>query len=445
MGVPMPTPVPRDAPRRSALVDLTPLRVSRPFAKLWWGMAISGIGSQLTVIAIEIQVYDITRSTFAVALVGGIALVPMIVFGLYAGMLSDAFNRRTVLIWSASISWSSTVVLAALTWTHIAIVWPLYVLAAVNAVATNAAGSTRGAILPRLLPASLLPAAAALNGISFGVMLTVGPTLAGVLIATVGFAWTYTVDVILFVAAFVGILSLPQLRPLGEVVRPGLESLREGVAFLRRAPNIRMSFIVDIVAMTFGRPQVLFPAIGALAIGGGPVTVGILVAAGAVGTLVSSLFSGRLGGVRRHGVAIGWSIAVYGGCVVGFGVVIAAALVGRPNALASGFVPVKLVALAAAVGFLAGTGASDNVSAIFRSTILQTAAPDDMRGRLQGIFMVVVSGGPRLGDMFMGTLAAVTALWFPPVIGGMLVIVVVGALLRFQTTFRHYDALNPTS
>ncbi len=428
--------------RRSHFVDFTPLKASPAFARLWIGTAISGIGSQLTVVAIGLQVYEITSSTFAVALVGGFSLVPMIVFGIYAGMLNDAFDRRTILIVTAVIGWSSTVALAILAWTGIDTVWPLYLLAVISAVAASAGGSTRFAILPRLLDERLLPAAAALNGISFGAMLTIGPALAGVLVAAVGYGWTYSVDVLLFAAGFLGIVTLPRIVPLGDAPKPGWESIKSGAAFLRRAPNIRMSFIVDIIAMTFGRPQVLFPAVGALAIGGGPVTVGILVAAGAVGTFLSSVFSGRLGGVRRHGVAIGWSIAVYGAFVAAFGIVLAALATGWFGNFDEAHVNVPALVVASVM--MAGTGASDNVSSIFRMTMVQVAAPDEMRGRLQGIFTVVVTGGPRIGDLYMGGFAALASLWLPPIVGGMVIIALMAVILRINRGFREYDGLEPT-
>ena len=439
-----PGPTPDAPPRRSALVDISPLRQSAPFARLWFGTSISQIGAQLTLVAISLQVYDITQSTFAVALVSGFALVPMIVFGLYAGLLNDYFDRRTVLIWSASVAWACSAALALLAWVGIDVVWPLYVLAVLSAISASISSSTRMAIVPRLISAALLPAASALNGISFGVALTVGPAIAGVLVAAVGFGWTYTADVLLFVFGFLGIVSLPYVRPFGEAIKPGWAAVKTGLEFLRGAPNIRMSFIVDIVAMTFGRPQVLFPAVGALVIGGGPVTVGILVAAGAVGVLGSSLFSGRLGGVHRHGVAIGWSIAIYGAFVLGLGAVFGVLATGWFGPVGSDITDANIPALAVAAIMSAGMGASDNVSSIFRMTMLQSAAPDDMRGRLQGVFTVVVTGGPRLGELFMGGLAAVTSLWFPPLLGGAAIIALIAVLLRVQRSFREYDARNPT-
>lgn len=430
--------------RRSHFVDLAPLRESPAFARLWIGASVSAIGAQLTLVAISLHVYDLTRSTFAVALVSGFALVPMIVFGLYAGLLNDYLDRRVVLIWSSLISWACSILLAVLAWLHVDVVWPLYVLAVVIAITSSTSSTTRFSIVPRLLPARLLPAASALNGISFGVALTVGPALAGVLVAAAGFGWTYTIDVVLFVAGFIGIVTLPSVRPEGITSRPGWASIREGLEFLRTAPNIRMSFIVDIVAMTFGRSQVLFPAVGALVIGGGSVTVGVLVAALAVGVLVSSLLSGRIGQVRRQGVAIGWAIGVYGAFVVGFGLVLAVLATGVFGPVGEGIHEANLPALVIAASMAAGMGASDNVSSIFRMTMLQAAAPDDMRGRVQGVFTVVVTGGPRLGELFMGALAAVTTLWFPPLLGGFAIIVIIALLVRAQRSFREYDALAPT-
>jgi MFS family permease len=429
--------------RRGHFVDLSPLRQSPAFARLWFGSAISGIGGQMTIVAVGLQIYHLTGSTFAVALVGGIALIPMVFAGLYGGMLADAFDRRLILFVAACIAWATTITLVTLTLTGVHEVWPYYLVTTVNAVAVTVIGAVRAAVTPRILPLRLIPAAAALTGISNGLMVTVGPAIAGVLVASVGFAWTYSVDIVLFLTAFMGILSLPKLLPQGEVQRPGLESLKYGVQFLRTAPNVRMSFIVDIVAMTFGQPRVLFPALGALVLGGGAITVGILTAAGAVGALVCSLFSGRTGQVRMQGRAIGWSIGIYGAFIALFGVValvVDHGVVGKPGAEA---IPPNILAIVLASVVLAGAGAADNVSSIFRQTILQTAVPDSMRGRLQGIFTVVVTGGPRLGDLFVGAVSAIGLLWLPPLLGGVAIIVIIATLLRFQRTFRHYDSASP--
>src|SRR5690606_13841351 len=195
-------------------------------------------------------------------------------------------------------------------------------LTALNTMAATVLSAARQAILPRIVSSKLLPAAAALNGMSFGVAVTIGPALAGVLVAFVGFAWTYTVDLMLFVAAFAGIFTLPPIVPEGDVRRPCCTSMKLGLNFLRRAPNIRASFLIDIVAMTFGRPQALFPAIGALLLGGGAITVGILTSAGALGVIVGSLFSGQVGSVRWQGRPIGISVVAYGVFTLAFGLVL---------------------------------------------------------------------------------------------------------------------------
>ncbi|HWM33021.1 MAG TPA: MFS transporter [Pseudolysinimonas sp.] len=441
-----PDPAP---PRRRALVDLTPLRASPAFARLWAGSTISGVGAQLTVVAVGLQVYDITRDTFAVSLVGGIALIPLVVAGLWGGMLADSFDRRTVAILSSVAGWLATLGLIVMAIIDLGLgdrvaVWPLYVLTTVNAVAATIGFTTRGSIYPRLLPPELIPASGALNGMAFGLQLTLGPALAGILVATVGFAGTYAVDAVLFAAAFAGLFTLPRLPAAHDAVRPGWRALREGAAFLRRAPNIRAGFLVDLLAMGLGRPQVLFPAVGAIVIGGGPITVGILTAAAAVGTFLTGLFSGQVGHVRWQGRAIAGSVMVYGAFVALFGVVVLVMSAGSFGTVGESFDEVNPVALLLASIALAGTGAADEVSAIFRQTMLMVAAPDGMRGRLQGIFTVVVTGGPRIGDLYMGILAAALALWFPPLIGGLVIVAAVGVIGRVRGGLRDYDALAPT-
>ncbi|AZZ48474.1 MFS transporter [Rathayibacter rathayi] len=428
------------APRRSHVLDVAPLRESPAFARLWAGNVISGIGGQMTIVAVGLHVYELTGSTLAVALVGVVALVPTVIAGLYGGMLADAFDRRLVLLLAAIVAWGSTVGIAALAWLSAETPLSLYLLTAANAVATTVIVATRMTLAPRLLRTELVPAAAALGGIASGLEVTVGPALAGVLVASSGFALTYTIDVVLFLAAFLGIVGLPALVPEGERQRPGLESLRYGLRFLRSAPNVRMSFLVDIVAMTFGQPRVVFPAAAAVLLGGGAVTVGALTAAFAIGALLSGVFSGRLSGVRGQGVAISRSIQVYGAFVMAFGAVLLGAALTRsdPSSANTGVITLAAVALA-------GAGAADNVSSIFRQTMLQTAVPDNMRGRLQGVFIVVVTGGPRVGDLYTGLLASLALLWLPPLAGGLAIIAILAAVLRLRPGFRAYDALHPTA
>lgn len=409
---------------------------------MWVGGTITGIGSQMTILAVGLDVYARTQSTLQVSYVAAFALVPMIIAGLYGGVLADSFDRRIVALLSAVVAWGSTAGLAVYSWSGAEPVLPLYLLITLNTVAATMVGVARQAIVPRLIRRELLPAAGALGGISGGLMLTVGPALAGVLVASVGISWTYTIDTVLFIAAFLGLYTLPAVKPEGEVLRPGIRSVVEGARFLRVAPNIRASFLLDIFAMTFGNPRVLFPAIGAVLIGGGAVTVGVLTSAIAVGVLVLGVFSGRLGSVRRQGLGVIGGVVAYGLTIVGLGVVLLlASLSGAPASAA--WSSVNWPALIAASVLLALSGAADSVSMIYRNTMLQASVPDAMRGRLQGLFTVVVTGGPRVGDLYVGVLSITALLWFPPLLGGLVIIVAAAVILRVQRTLREYDAEDP--
>jgi MFS family permease len=448
---PEPTPASGSEASNRRLVDFAPLKASPAFARLWIGGLISGIGTFVSAVAVGLQIYEITESTFMVGLVGGISLIPMILAGLWGGVLADVFDRRRVLIISALVAWASVLGLVALSvWEAVeasggshAPVWPFYAVTTINSVAGTIMMATRGSVIGRILPPDMISRANALNGISFGTMLTVGPALAGVLAATVGLPWTFAIDALLFSAGFLGIWTLPKLPRIGEPVEAGWHVLMEGMHFLKRSPNIRMSFIVDIIAMTFGRPIVLFPALGALVVGGESLTVGALTAAGAIGTALASVFSGPVARIHRHGIAISRAITVYGAFVLLFG--IGALVMTRIDHEAgpgwSGIYWPALIVLALA---MAGMGGSDEVSAIFRGAMIIQAAPDEMRGRLQGVFITVVTGGPRIGDLYAGIFASVVALWFPPLLGGALIIGLIAVLTRAQRSWREYDAQHPT-
>lgn len=425
--------------RRGHLIDLSPLRSSPAFARMWIGSTLAGIGGQLTIVTVMLHVFALTQNTFAVSMIAVAGLVPMILAGLYGGMLADAFDRRRVALIAATITFASTALLAALTWTGMETIWWLYVLSMINSAANSVGMATRTAIVPRLIPRDKLAAASALNGVAFGLTVMAGPALAGLLVALTGYGWTYTIDVVLMLSMLLGLWTLPSLRPEGAVVRPGLESLVDGWRFLRKAGNIRMQYIIDIIAMTFGQPLVLFPALGTVLLGGGALTTGILTAAVAVGTFASSLFSGRVVQYRWHGRGIARAVQAYGASILLFGLVL---LIGAFSAPASETVPHVALIVAACVA-LALSGASDNVSSIYRNTMMQAAVPDAMRGRLQGLFIVVVAGGPRVGALYAGTLATLTTLWFPPLLGGVLVIALVAMLARRSRRFHDYDAENP--
>ncbi|MEO6145213.1 MAG: MFS transporter, partial [Dermatophilaceae bacterium] len=374
------------------LLDLTPLRVSPAYRRLFTGFTLAGIGSQLTIVAIGLQVYELTGSSFSVGLVGLFALVPIIVMGLYGGALIDAHDRRTVGLVASSVMWVSGILTAFQALLGNANPLVLYLLVAVNSAGFAVVSPARSAIYPRLLERELLPAANALGVFAFNIALTVGPLMAGFLVSGGGYTLAYSVDVALFTSALWGLFRLPPIRPEAHpeglsAGRAGLASVLDGLRFLGTRPNVRMTFLADFCAMILAMPRALFPAVAALAFGGGAKTVGFMAAAVAAGSIVAMLFSGRLGHLRRQGLAVVVCVALWGVSVFGFGLAVGSAGNGltRTSALWVGAL------------FLACAGAADSVSAVFRTTILQAATPDHLRGRLQGVFIVVVAGGPRLG------------------------------------------------
>ena len=406
---------------------------------MWIGSALAGIGGQLTIVTVMLHVFELTASTFAVSMIAVAGLVPMVLAGLYGGMLADAFDRRRVALIAATIAFVATALLTGLTWTGAETIWWLYGLSMVIAAANSVGMATRTAIVPRLIPLNQLAAASALNGVAFGLTVMVGPAVAGVLVALTGFGWTYTIDVVLMLCMFLGLWTLPTLLPEGMIVRPGLASIVDGWRFLRRAGNIRAQYLLDIAAMTFGNPLALYPALGTVLLGGGAVTTGLLTASVAVGTFASSLFSGRIVQYRWHGVGIARAVQAYGATIALFGAILLIGVFLPPASEHSPAVPLIAVACVA----LALSGAADNISSIYRNTMMQAAVPDAMRGRLQGVFIIVVAGGPRLGALYAGTLATLTALWLPPLLGGMLVIGLAVTIARLTPRFRAYDALSP--
>ncbi len=415
---------------RRWLLDLAPLRTSSAYARFWAGGVASGVGAQLTAVAVAIQVYDLTGSTTAVSLVGAFALVPMVLAGVLGGTVVDAFDRRKVLAWVAALSWLSTAGIAAAAWAGAGSVAPLYALTAVNATASTLVGIARFSVVPQIVPRDQLPAAAALSGISAGLQVAVGPALGGLLVAGVGFAWTYTVDVLLYTTAMAGILTLPALPPARRA-RVGLRAVAEGARALARAPGLRIAFRLQVVTMAFGRPQALFPALGAALIGGGAVTVGTLSTCVAVGAVVSSLLSGRLGTVRRRGRGMVRAAVVHGLGLVAFGVVLVTVGRGGP-ATPERVEPAALLGAAIALGVC---GFADNVAGIFRTTMIQTEVPDEVRGRVQGFFTLLLTAGPRLGDVYVGLAALALAPWWAPLSGGLLVVVLTGLLVRAAPDF----------
>ena len=426
------------------LVDITPLRVSPAYRRLWLGNTLAYVGTQLTLVAVSLEVFALTGSSFAVGLLGLAALVPLVVAGLYGGAIADRHDRRRVALTSSAVMWLTTVGIAAQAWAGLESVPVLYALVALHSGASGINQPTRGAIIPALVGLPLVPAANALNMMTFSVALMVGPVLGGVLVAAVGYAWTYSIDVVTFLAALYAVWRLPSLPPqraetaTASGTRWGLASVVEGLRFLGSRPNLRMTFLADIVAMTTAFPRALLPAIGAVVLGGGEAAVGVLLAAMAAGAFLAGLFSAPFTRLHAQGWGVYVSILVWGAAVAAFGGVVwwAQSLPDGDPRLTLAF---ALAALCMAVG-----GTADSLSGVFRGSILQSATPDHLRGRLQGVFVVVVAGGPRLGELITG--GASVGLGEGPTLlaGGVLCMLGVSALMRWQPGFLRYDARNPT-
>jgi MFS family permease len=419
-------PVPLDRgdvepPRSSALsriaVDVRPLRSSPAFRRLWFGTGISAIGSQITTVAIPIQVYEETHSTFLVGLLGIAALVPLLTIPIVAGAIADAVDRRRLLLVSDLALAAVTVGLIANALQDDPSVPLLFVFEAAATAAYAFQRPARNALTPKLVPDDQLLAAIAVEDVVFNLSRVAGPALAGILIATLGFAGAYVVDLATFASSLVAIWLLPRLPRIEDVETPSLRSIAEGFRLVRREPALLGIFTVDTVAMIFGMPMALFPAF-AEELGGGAETTGLLYSAPSAGALVASVLSGWMTRVRRQGLGV---------CVAaaGWGVAIAAFGLARS-------VPLALMMLAVA-------GAADFVSAVLRSTILLQVTPDSMRGRLSGIELAQVAGTPALGNLEAGVVASLVGLRFSIVSGGIACVLGTVALAAALPAFRRYE------
>lgn len=374
-----------------------------------------------------VQLYVLTRSSAYVGLAGLFSLVPLVVFGLLGGAWADAMDRRTLLI----ISSCGLALGSVLLWLQAALplglgrnqVWLVLVLLAVQQSFYAINWPTRGASIPRILPVEQLPAANSLNMTvqQFGAI--AGPLLAGIMLHWIDLSTLYLIDAITCIAPIWATIRLSPMPPLESAVPQGISrwgfgAVFEGLRYLAGNQVVLMSFVVDLIAMICGMPRALFPQMAHESFGGpvdGGTTMALLAVAISAGAVAGGVFSGWLPRVRRQGSAVVGAIVVWGLAIIGFGLAGGAAG-GRAGPM-----------LWAALAFLAVGGAADMVSAAFRSTILQEAASDDLRGRLQGVFIVVVAGGPRLADAVHGAAAAAVGTTIAAAGGGVLVIV--GVLL----------------
>jgi MFS family permease len=407
---------------RTVLTDIRPLQASPAYRRLFVGNTVAQLGQQMTNVAVAIQVYALTQSSFYVGLVGVFGLGPLVVLGLYGGSISDAVDRRTLALVASAGLWVVSIALAVQAFVGLGSVWFLLGCVAVQSGFYAVNNPARSAMVPRLLDKELIPAAAALNMASFNLGFTLGPMLGALVIKWHGFGTAYAIDVLTFSAAYYALIRLPKMPPLENSPRAGLRSVVDGLRFLKRAPNLRMTFVLDLCAMVLAQPRALFPALAYKVYGGGAGVVGLLQSAPAAGAVVAFLFSGWISRVRLQGMAIVISILVYGAAVGG---------VGLTDVLWVG------------VLLLAVSGMADMVSAAYRSTILQVAAPDELRGRIQGVFIVVVAGGPRAGDFVAGSMASAVGERLALVIGGAACVLGVLVVAALQRRFLRYDAAHP--
>jgi MFS family permease len=390
------------------VVDIAPLRRYRHFRRLWAGQVISGMGSQLTIVAVSYQVYALTHSTLVVGMIGLAQLGPLLAGSVWGGALADAMDRRRLLILTqvASAAAVSGLVVNA-SFAHPA-VWPLFVCTAAGAAFQGVDSPTRRAALPMLVDQADVTPAIALQTSIQQLALVAGPALAGVLIATIGLSSVFGIDVASFGVALVAALLLPALVPSGGGTPMGLRSIGEGFQHLRGQKLLSATYWIDLNAMIFGMPRAVFPALGTGLFGGGAGVVGLLYAAPGAGALVGSLFTGWCSRVRHQGRAIAICVVVWGSTIALFGII-----------------PVLWIGLA----LLALAGAADVVSAVFRQAVQQRAVPEHLQGRLSGTFFAVVAGGPRLGDAETGLAAAVGGPQFAVWSGGLACVAGVGILL----------------
>jgi MFS family permease len=407
---------------------------TRPFAsehfrRLWSANIVTVIGAQLTVVAVPAQIYEITGSSAYVGLTGLFGLVPLVVFGLYGGALADVMDRRTMLL----ITTTGLILSSVAFWMQAALdvgnVWLLLVLFAVQQAFFAVNQPTRSAILPKLVPIQQLPAANSLNMTVFQAGGIAGPLVGGALIPVLGYSWLYLVDSVTLFATMYAVVKLPSLRVESPGGPAGWRSVVDGFRYLRGHPVLLMSFLVDIIAMVFGMPRALFPEAAHLDFGGpesGGLAFALLFAAIPAGAVLGGIFSGWVSRVERQGVAVVVCIILWGLAMVGFGVAVG---------FADGDGGVLLWA---AVLMLAIGGAADMASAAFRTSMLQASATDAMRGRLQGIFIVVVAGGPRIADVAHGGAAALVGTAAAAAGGGVLVVLLVIAAALAVPVFLRY-------
>ncbi len=391
-------------PGRRGLIDLRPLRSSRPFRRLWAGRALSRLGSQLTVVAVLFQVWRSTHSTVWTGAVGLAGAVPLIAFGLFAGSVSDRADRRKVFLVATGGQAACSAALAAQGFAGWLPVPAVLLLVAALSTFGAAGGPAARTFVPRLLPKELVAAGLALDQVSFQVSLLVGPALAGVMIGWLGTGGCYAVDLASFALAFAAALGLPAMRPDGGAARPGLAGVRDGLGFLLRSPVVRGALFTDLAATVLSFPISLFPLINAERFNDDPRTLGLFLTAIGVGGVLASAFSGAFTRLARPGAVMLAGSATWGAALALFAL--------TPNPWL-------------ALGLLALAGVGDTVSVVSRSTLVLLHTPDALRGRVAAAEQIVGSAGPDVGNLRAGLVASAVGGTVALLAGGLLCVAAV--------------------
>ena len=398
-------------------MDFTPLRRHRDYRLLYIAQGVSFLGTMMTYVALPYQMFRLTHSSFKVGLLGVAELIPLLMTAFVGGALADAVDRRLMVIVTDVLLAFGSLALALLAFTPAPPVWSLYALAGFMSGMNGLQRPSIDALMPRLVPRDELMAAAALGSFRGSFVMIVGPAIGGLLIASMGLTFTYAMDVLSYVIALVCIVMIRKTSAPEGAERPTVESIREGFRYARSRQELIGTYVVDFVAMIFGMPMALFPALSERL--GGPEVLGVLYASPAVGAFIASVTSRWTRRVKKHGLAVTGAAAVWGVAIVIFG-------------FCDTIVP--------ATFFLAVAGGADAVSGIFRSTMWNQTIPDHLRGRLAGIEMVSYMSGPMLGHLEAGMAAAAFGVRASVVSGGVLCVVGVIVCGLMLPKFVSYDA-----
>jgi MFS family permease len=406
---------------RRVAVDTSALNDSPDLRALVVGNFVTGLGTQAALVALPYQLYTQTGSAFLTGLLGAVELGPLIVMALYGGAIADRMDRRRLLLIDQIALVLLAALLAAVSWSGHAPLGVLYVVGGLLAGFGAVQNVTRGAIVPNLVAPDKLRSALALNYGLAQLTLVVGPGLGGLLIGVAGVRGAYVADAVSCLAM---VWALVVMRPqpphdIGGADRLSIRaSIAEGLRFVRGEQALKGSFAIDLVAMSFGMPRALFAVLAISVYHAGAEGTGLLYAAVAAGATVAALTTGWLTHARWLGRIVIAAVAIWG---------LAIALAGLTTSLWI------------AAGCLVLAGAADSVSAVCRSAINQSVTPDAMRGRMSSVFSLIVTSGPRVGDVESGAVAALAGARFSVVSGGLATVVGVGAIVLAFPALAAFD------